>query len=217
MGQKGTGKTFAAAILGHCINKKVFYIDTVGVWSKLKLIPGAAYVKMGKVGENKLWKTFNTCYSKYKAVVLDLSYYIQSELVDFMNSFCRWALTIGNMAVIVDEVGDYCPQYREVYSVELERLVRIGRNYGVEPIIMITQRPQKVNKEILALSDFYIIFRVMHNLDREKIKDLLGYKAEQWDVLEKEIMKLPSRTAYTFDKDLNLNKLEFPIIDLQKR
>jgi DNA helicase HerA-like ATPase len=214
MGQKGTGKTFSSVILSACIRKKVFYIDTVGVVSRLRLLKNAAYVKMAKVSKEELIKVFKQCYKKYNYTILDLSYFVQDELVNFMDTFCEWALKTGNMAVVIDEIGDYVPQYREVYSIELERLIRIGRNYNIQPVIMITQRPQKTNKEVLALADYYIIFRVMHNLDREKIKDLIGLKSDEWEKLEREIMKLPARTAYTFDKELNLKLIEFPILEV---
>jgi len=40
--------------------------------------------------------------------------------------------------------------------------------------LLISQRPQKVNKHAVALRDYYCIFRMVHNLDIDAIGSILG-------------------------------------------
>lgn len=200
LGMKKSGKTYGAAILEIKIKKKTYIFDTVGAFTEKKLVTNALFVKDLKVGnKDSVIMLLNKTYSMpQKTVVLYVFGFSRQDLVELANIFSEWALKKGNLAAIFDEVGDYLSQTKEVYADELERLIRWGRNKEVQPIILISQRPQKVNKEALALSDAYVVFRLYHPLDRRKVKDLTG---DETDAFDSKVKSMPVRHSIVFTID----------------
>lgn len=212
MGQKGSGKTYGMMYIGNAIyDKPVFYFDTLGAISRSGVCRCPNVVDVPRKFDVKaLNRVFEDCLRRGGAI-FNLSGLVNKELVQFADLFCQWAMQRRTpMALLVDEIADYCPQSKEYYSVELERVWRDGRNYGIRPVGMATQRPQKAHKDLLALSDVFILFRLFHNLDRSKVKDLLGLEEEEWENMEKQLMSLPTRHAYVFTTQLKLFKVVFP-------
>lgn len=200
LGMKKSGKTFGAAIAERNIKKKTFIFDTVGAFTEMKLVSNALFIKDIKIANKEMVrKLLDKCYAApQKTVVLYVFGFSRKDLVDLANMFSEWALQKGNMAVIFDEVGDYLSQTKEVYADELERMIRWGRNKNIQPILLLSQRPQKVNKEALALSDAYVVFRLYHPLDRAKIKDLTG---DESDMFDNKVKTLPVRHTIIFTID----------------
>ncbi|HIQ50295.1 MAG TPA: ATP-binding protein [Nanoarchaeota archaeon] len=193
LGIKGYGKTVASSILTNNINDKVvIVIDTVGAYTRDRLIKKAEYIRIKRIGNRKevIKKGLISSLKQIREmkVVFDISRLKRQELVIFIDVLAELLLELGEkgnyFVLVIDEIGEYLPQNRIVYSEELERVIRIGRNYNISPVIMITQRPQKVAKDVLALSDTYIIFKTIHQLDREKIKELLGLSKEEFRDIE---------------------------------
>ena len=69
-------------------------------------------------------------------------------------------------------MADYTPQIGEK-SKELERLVRHGRNTG-NTFIFNTQRPAYLTKNVVALVDVAVFFRLVWKNDIDVVKDLLN-------------------------------------------
>ncbi len=203
MGQKGSGKTYLGAILANLFEGKALILDTVGVYTQNRLIGGSvAYIQVSTMPYDQLKQLLDNAFNSVDKVVIDLSYYIPKELSvigDFLSNYALFMNKDKNLLFLVDEIGDYCPQSFRNYSDNMERLVRVGRNKGVKPFIMITQRPQKTNKELLALSDIYYIFRIVHNLDREQVKNLLGMSKDEWEAYNKKVTYLKTREVYVYD------------------
>jgi DNA helicase HerA-like ATPase len=211
LGQKGCGKTVAAAMLANELKEKdVILIDTVGAWAKDKLVHNAVYVQAGLTTYKQMAATLDKCFKERRRVVVNIANMIQAEKVYVVDLLSQYCLKRGNIAVIADEAAFFCPQGKENYSYEFDRLVMAGRNYGVRPVVFITQRPQRLNKDILALADYYIVFRLLHNLDRGKVQDLIGMKKEEWLQFESKIMSLKVKECYLFNDDLEFVKAIMP-------
>jgi hypothetical protein len=73
-----------------------------------------------------------------------------------------------------------------------------GRNENVVPVVFSTQRSQTAHKDVLALADKYLFFRLIHNLDRQKVRDLVGLKPDEWEELESQLMTLEKKEAFLF-------------------
>lgn len=205
MGLKGSGKTYGLVVMAKQIEKRVFIFDTLGAISRNQLIKGKSviYVRMAKLPEGKLRRHFDQFYiSKAHYIVFDLSDMIPEELVYFGDVFSTWAIKKGNMAVIIDEIVDYCPQSGSPYSIDIQRLWRAGRNYGIYPVIMATQRPQEADKKILAHAQIYFIMKLANDLDLAKIKALIPNRyltTGNWEDLEDKIAQLPQRHVVVYD------------------
>jgi len=212
LGQKRAGKTRGMAAMGNSIkDKKAVFVDTLGAWSKVKLIREATYLEgAGGVDLARLLKAIDKEFDKSDRIVINCRGMLAQEYVRFADVFSIWAMNKGNMAMFVDEIQAYCPQDRAYYSWEMERMCMWGRNEGIEPFVMSSQRPQKANKDVLALSDLYILMRIFHNLDRNKVKDLIGMKPAEWELFEKKLMSLHKKNAFVLDTDLNIKQVVFP-------
>lgn len=177
IGMRGTGKTYLTKrLLNYVDVDKIIIFDVVGVYDDLEGIR----LEFDKVIlKYKLFDVMDKLIkSDEKIITVDLSLLSRKEMREVINDISEYLIirkpkTISVM-VVADEVGEYMEQERGIYAERFESLVRIGRNKNILWVIMTTQRAQKVNKHILALSDLYIIFRVMHNLDLEAVKNIMG-------------------------------------------
>lgn len=221
MGLKNSGKTYATAIMAQLIDKQVFVFDTLGAMSRKKLLSNASYIGISEASNvtylklfEQVRKEFLKGNTKRKSIVFNLSYFDEDQLVSFADIFYAWAIKRGGFAVVVDEIVDYCPEGAGKYSQGLRRLWRAGRNYGIWPVILTTQRPQEASKKLLAQSQIYFIMKLAHQLDREKIKQLIAIKfTEDWEKIEREIMALPQKEVFIFDAVTNsFSKSVFPDI-----
>jgi hypothetical protein len=221
VGQKGTGKTYCMAILGEHLECRALYFDTVGAFTKKQLVRDAIYLKVSTLDKQKILTAIAECYKRKdketgqqcKRVVLDMGGLIPREKVYLVDMVCPWIMSVGNMAVFCDEMSLICPQSSRVYSEEFLRLVIAGRNENIVPVVFATQRTQAADKNVLALADKYFIFRLIHNLDRNKVKDLIGLDAQEWLELESKIMTLQTQEAYLFytqDGQRVLKRMEMP-------
>jgi len=216
LGNKGRGKTVGASILVNNMEDDVLIIDTVGAFSKDRLIKKAIYIEVDVRKFSK--KMFIPIFQRFKEksrIVLNVQSLSTKELIEFSEVVFALVLEIGDVGLVVDEVGEIVSQQKEKYSPQYERLVRIGRNYGVRPVIQITQRPQKVDKNVLALSDYYMTMGLSHNLDLNAVKDLIGLDTYEFQDIRKEIKKQTvgecllvkhdgeiTRTKFNMDKDI---------------
>lgn len=192
VGRKGLGKTVGSAILVNNIEKNTVVFDITGAYTQDELIQDALYLAIDtKVDSSTIVLILKQFKEKAKKrIVLNLARLTRKELVDFTEIFFKIVNQVGDVAIVIDEIGEVASQQREFYSPELERCCRIGRNYGIKPFIMITQRTQKADKNILALSDYYLIFGLTHNLDLQAVQDLSGFDKETFEPIKKYIKNL---------------------------
>jgi len=192
LGMRGCGKTWLVAhVAPPCF---CFYIDTVGAFRGY--IEGCEVLDIDAMPSResfiKVLKevVLNTPKVKDdKKLIIDISMLRREDMVMIMDWFSDALLynLPGKWAVFADEVGEFLEQERGFYSTGFERLVRIGRNKGIMYIVMITQRPQKVNKHAITLSDYYAVFKFVHNLDIAAVRDILGMGEKEFIPIEMDI------------------------------
>ena len=188
IGGKGTGKTTVLKLLALAADEqklRVYVFDTLGVinikgfqriwFKKTDMANGAA---AGKLFSNK---------SKQN-LIFSFKDFNQNELVEFLDPFFQnWKVT--DAIIIMDEVHELCGQSvtGNKYSMEVERAFRHWRNNNVG-FIAATQRPAFTSKNVLALTDYLILFRVTYPNDLNAVKEILGNmltKEETDEVLNK--------------------------------
>ena len=89
-----------------------------------------------------------------------------------------------NCAVYIDEIAECTPQQRKK-SEETIKMIRIGRNYGILPVVFSTQRPQQVANNVLALADMYVIMRIVYPADRKIVAEVIGIGQDHTNCLAK--------------------------------
>ncbi len=195
LGNKGSGKTyFSVKLLKKLENKDIIIIDAVNTY--LSYVSKQGIQGFKKVVIDTPLIDFKVFFNKWFSIqkhlvklIFDVSLLDSKDLVIFLDNLSNYLLTQKDLILIVDEIGDYVPQDRGAYSNGFERLVRIGRNYNIR-VVMTTQRAQKVNKNVLALSDIYYIFKLIHNLDLNTIQKLIGYDNKEFKQYRKIIKNL---------------------------
>lgn len=181
IGGKGTGKTTLLMML-------LKQTSPVLVFDPLNVIDakacGAIKIKL-KVRDidperiQALMKVTNQLLRKGQNVVLSFDSMVQEEEIALANMTLP-LLTLKNGYVFFDEIHEFVPLHAQ--SLEVERYIRHCRNKDVG-VFMTSQRPASVHKNVLALTDYLILFRVTWAHDLKAVRDLLQ------DVLDKEEVK----------------------------
>jgi len=197
VGQKGCGKTRLALALFEMQQQPAgVFLDFAGIAKSYGIVEGYYISIDNSVGFAALERQL----SKRAKYIIDVSNLRRYEFVAFANALSEVLLRLGNYSLYIDEAGEYLPQGGgKMYSYELERLIRVGRNVGIRPQVLITQRPQKVDKNAFALCDCYIFFRLVHNLERDKIRQLLDMSERDFSYLGNVLMTLPNGQALLFE------------------
>ena len=179
-GLRGYGKTYLTSKLieqeqgkGH----KIFVFDVVGALSKYL---GYDFVLFDKVYGKKTAKRLLDKLDKQQVVIFNISELTREEMVAQADVILS-VLMSGNDhgVVVIDEVGELIPQRHEFYSNEVERLIRIGRNKGLGKVYMTTQRLQQTDKTAISQSSYYFFFKMLHNLDIEAVRSILGWDSKE--------------------------------------
>lgn len=192
---KGSGKSVMLAVMLNKLKKGVL-IDMLGVFNprnsyKTAIIPNTAY-----------YDSVDSFLANYKSApekkhVIDFSKYIGEELIEEADKLFSFIYqNVPNMPVLMDEVADIMPQMGKG-SIELHRLIKNGRNFGLRPIIFATQRPQSVNKSIFDLCDNFYISRQRAPKTIEYILDVLDKKGDKETASQ--LRKLKPRQFIKFD------------------
>jgi hypothetical protein len=166
---KGSGKTNLAAARANAMDKFIF-VDTLGVLNptsdlRSARIPESNYFMNDKNGTGDSVDMFIQMHrlSPFQwRHVIDFSEYVSlEERQEAINKLCQFVISqaknSGNKyPVIIDEVADFAPEHKEPPEA-LHRLIKNGRNYGIVPVVIITQRPQSTSKQILDLTDCFVL------------------------------------------------------------
>ena len=187
IGQSGSGKSYTVSVLceelaknniGFCI------IDTEGEYFSLKekyplLWVGSDANSDLSIENTDLIKLANTVVEKGVAVIFDVSEV--SDPKEYVGEFCSALYKIESklkkpFLVIVEEADKFVPQTGKVVK-EVEEISRRGRKRGLG-LMIATQRPALVNKNILSQCNNQIIGRLTIQNDIDSVKIFFSKKKD---------------------------------------
>jgi hypothetical protein len=197
--RKGAGKTYAAGKLVEefvRLGAPVIIIDPVGTWYGLRLAadgksPGLAIpVFGGEHGDVQLDATrgedvARLLVSRDLSAVVDVSGFRKNERKRFVAEFAEKLFHEAKRnrvarVVVFEEAQVFAPQRTSAGEERMlgavEDIVRLGRNYGLGSVL-ISQRPQSVNKEVLNQVEALFVGQISGPQERKAI--------DQW-VIERE-------------------------------
>lgn len=151
--------------MGRHLNCKVIIFDPVGA----KPIQSKQFKKL-TITQPYSKQVHNFLKGPDKKILVDISALDSQEMIFWFESFFKY--NWDNMVIILDEVHFIAPQSIGQKSEKFIRFVKVCRNHNTG-LIMTSQRPQSVSKEVLALCDYYIIGRIVYPLDRKICVNLI--------------------------------------------
>lgn len=192
---KGGGKTEFTASEADKMPKFV-YVDTLGVLDPKRenhsaKIPNSNYYRAGH-GKTavEVFKSWFYDQKKYDRHVIDLSE--SKDAKNDIEELSAFLYMLGKQGrgypFLIDEISLIAPQ-RGGVGANLRMLAVAGRNYGIKPLVLITQRPQNTDKELVELSDeSFLGYQKGYNTT-----EMLGKVA---DIDPNVFKKIPPRTFY---------------------
>lgn len=211
--RKGGGKSYGASKLAellHGAGVPLIVIDPVGIWWGLRLAadgfsPGLPIPVIGGrngdvplppdegLGERlAIWLI-----GANASAVIDVSEMRKAERKRFVAEFAEALFHAAKgkrrpRMVVLEEAQTFAPQIakgQERMLGAIEDIVRLGRNYGIGAML-VTQRPQSVNKEVLNQVECLFVGQLPAKHERDAIKGWIVAKgdSELGDYVE----KLPS-------------------------
>lgn len=170
LGGTGSGKTSTLKMIAAVSPVTVYLFDPLNVIR----IKGFDRVIFGK-GAKEKGQDAAKLFSKMKPRNMIFSFrdFLQDELSTFMNSFfANWQPR--DCIIGLDEIHEFIPEGGTggQYAPEVERAVRHWRNNNVG-FVFDSQRPALVKKNVLALTDFLILYRTTWPHDLKAIKEVL--------------------------------------------
>lgn len=239
--ESGAGKTYTAGVLAEQmlgVGAQVIIFDPVGVWWGLQSAAdgksaGFPILVMGGDRANlPLTPESGELVGRLLAergvsAVLDVSGFITSETKRFVRDFAEAFFQAKKknktpVHLIFEEAQTFAPQFPEkdegVMLNRVERLLKIGRNYGVG-WTLVTQQPQSVAKKILNLTITLVLLRTSGPQERKAlalwaqsnadskmvdlIGDLPGFETGEAHVWSPSVLKVSKRVRIakktTFD------------------
>ena len=189
IGGKGTGKTTLMKMLLKDVSPILCY-DPLGVIKSDVIDANRIILKTSDIESDKLnlmMRSVNATLKKDKNVVLSFKDMVQSEEIDIADITLP-KLNLKHGFVFFDEIHEFVPLHGQ--STEVERYIRHCRNNDVG-VVVSTQRPASVHKNVLALTDYLILFRLQWTHDLQAVKELLSHVLEK-DELNSVLKTLPT-------------------------
>lgn len=230
---RGAGKTETATVIAEEVIKhglQVCIMDVVGVWWGLRSSkdgkgPGLDILILGgEHGDLPLAVSDAGTVAQFvvegrASVVLDLSSFTKGEQTRFAEVFFDrlWHLKAKDefrtpVLLILEEAQELAPQKpgpgEAVMLGRVERLAKLGRNRGIG-MLLITQRPASLNKDVLNLVSTLLLMRLIAPHDRKAVQAWVaayGVQEQAQRVMD-ELATLPTGTAWLWSPQW-LQKLE---------
>jgi len=181
IGGKGTGKTTLLMMLLKAQSPVLAY-DPLSVIKSESIDATRVNLRVKDIDPERiaaLMKVTNATLKKGGNMIFAFNDMIQEEEIAIANLTLP-SLNHKNGYVFFDEIHEFVPLHSQ--SLEVERYIRHCRNKNIG-IVMTSQRPASVHKNVLALTDYLVLFRVTWAHDLKAVRDLLQ------DVLEKDEVK----------------------------
>ena len=200
LGAKNSGKSVFLANLLNQSKEKCILIDVLGVYNprndhKTAIIPNSYYC----TDVDNYISNFDKFPSNAK-IVIDVSGYIDDELIEVMDKLCNHLMEHKTRCGFMsDEIADIMPQDSKT-SKGFHRLVKNGRNFGIKPVVIATQRPQSVNKKVFDLCDTFYVSSQKAPRTVEYILEILDASGDH--EMRSRITRLKQREFLRFDGDV---------------
>lgn len=204
LGQRGGGKSNGAAVVAEGLLEagiQVIVLDHVGIWFSLRLdetgkrsSPYQIPVLGGQHGDIALVASTGKVVAEALArsgssAVLDVSSFSKGDRCRFAADFAEAFFSVkklhpGPVQILLEEAQRYVPQKLfagqglERMLGAFEEIAEVGRNYGIG-LHLISQRPQKINKDVLNLADTVLAYRTNGVLERKAISDWVQEKGAE--------------------------------------
>lgn len=197
LGMRGSGKSNQMAVIAEQLldaGIQVIVLDDVGIWFSLRLgangkTPSGLNIPVlgGRHGDIPLLPTAGELVAKSLAetgspAVLDISGFRKGERARFAAAFAETLFRAkqqhpGPCFLILEESQRWVPQVIRFKGEGEERMLgafmeiaEVGRNYGIG-MGLLSQRPQKVHKEVLNLTELLFAFQTNGVLERKAIAE----------------------------------------------
>lgn len=135
---------------------------------------------------NKTSKIINNLLQGKKNVVLYFNEMLREEITEKMDILFP-LLNYKDGFLFLDEVHEFTPHFSG--SQEIHRFIRHCRNKNIG-VVMSTQRPASVDTNVIGLTDFLVLFRITWKNDIEAVKELLKYRIETKEEMDKTLSDL---------------------------
>lgn len=172
------------------------------VINKLEPLVAAEFLADKATPLNELFTRGHAAIIDMKGVNPDVQQVIVSRLLSLLFE-ARKAGTIPPGMVVVEEAHNFCPEkgfLKTTSSDILRTIASEGRKFGLG-LLIVSQRPAKVDKNVLSQCSTQVIMRVTNPNDLKAItKSLEGISSE----LEEEIKRLPPGVALLVNPDIPL-------------
>ena len=202
LGNRGGGKSNGAALVAEQLldaGVQVIVLDYVGIWFSLRLEPDGKTpsrfqipVLGGPHGDIGLAPTAGAVVAEALAersssAVLDVSAFSKGDrcrfATDFAEAFFRARKkNPGPVQLLIEESQRFVPQRVQPDQARMlgafEEIAEVGRNYGIG-LHLISQRPQKISKDVLNLADTVFGYRTMGVLERKRIGEWVQEKGAE--------------------------------------
>jgi DNA helicase HerA-like ATPase len=170
LGGTGSGKTSTLKMIAAVSPVPVYIFDPLNV-IRIKDFDRVVFSKSSSEKGAEAGKLFSRM--KPRNMIFSFRDMLQEELSQFVNAFfSNWkpkSCLIG-----LDEIHEFIPEggVGGKYAPEIERAVRHWRNEDVG-FVCTSQRPALVKKNVLALTDYLILYRTTWTHDLNAAKELL--------------------------------------------
>lgn len=197
IGIRGSGKSNVLGVLAEgmiAAGVQVVVLDPVGLWFSLRLAADGktpsglkVHVLGGRHADAPLTPAGGRVVATALATtgasaVLDVSAFSKADRCRFAADFAEQLLRDkkehqGPLWLVLEEAQTFAPQVIR-HGLEFmgrmlgafEEMAETGRNFGLG-LGLATQRPQKVNKEVLNLAENVLAFRLLGALERKAVRD----------------------------------------------
>jgi len=180
IGGKGSGKTTTLKLILDTSPVPVIVFDPIGTLVhppalRIKVYP--RHVEQASQAAEKITQILKNLRDlpnkdrKKRRVIISFQNMLQAEINAFMDRFLP-KLTIRDALIAFDEAHEFIPQ-SGFRSTETERYIRFCRNYNIG-VILTSQRPATVAKNVLALTDYLILYRLTWSHDIRAIRELIA-------------------------------------------
>jgi uncharacterized protein len=236
LGKSGSGKSSKLRVLVESLldaDKPVCIIDPKGDWWGIKssadgkkagyplVVFGGEHADV-PINESSGMHVAELIATGNRSCLIDLGGWMVGERTRFFIDFasCLFKYARGARHLVIDEVHNFAPQGKVLNPDAgkmlhwANRLASEGRGKGIT-LIVASQRPQKVHKDLVTSCETLIANKVIHKLDRDSVKDWIDGCADPLKgrevIASLAQLKKPQAWVWCPEIDYGPVLLEFPM------